>query len=264
MSKKVAVLCALCVLALMAAGGVSAESVNVIENGSFEGEFVHGVGEQWVAFDNGGPAAYSYQPDPREPVVLDGAYSQLMILHTEAVEASETDRYMGLYQVVKVVPDARYMFSLYGMIRSSEVSEIDSRRNYRLQVGFDPKGDTDPNAVTEWTEIDWPEYDIKSPGAIQSYARGVTATGDTMTVFIRLWKKFPTVGERVEVNIDAVSLVGPQRERSVVSEEAAPVPVEEETRLPDTGGGGILPLVGLALAVVIMGAAGTRLFLRLR
>ncbi len=272
MSEKMAILYVLCAFALLAAGTVSAESVNVIKNGSFEEGFVGGVGEYWEAFDNGGPAAYGAQPDPREPVVLDGDYSQLMTLHTKAVGGSAPDRYMGLYQVADVVPDARYMFSFYGMVRSTEGSEVDSRWNYRIQVGFDMKGGTDPNAVTEWTEMDWPEYEMTSPGSMQSYAQGVTATDDRMTVFIRLWKKFPTVDEKVEVNIDAVSLVGPSRKAASSEEatpqkeivEASPTPAEEEARLPDTGGGSVLPLLGAVLAVVVMGVAGTRLFLRLR
>ncbi|MFO7918230.1 MAG: hypothetical protein R6V13_09130 [Anaerolineae bacterium] len=264
MPKRIAVLCALCALTLMAAGGVSAESVNVIKNGSFEKGFVDGVGEHWGTFNNGGPATYSYQPDPREPVVFDGEYSQLMTLHTRGVGGSEPDRYMGLYQVVDVVPDARYMFSLYGLVRSTEGTETESRWNYRLQVGFDPEGGTDPNVVTEWTQLDWPEYELRNPGPMQSHAQGVTATGHRMTVFIRLWKKFPTVDEEANVNIDAVSLVGPSR-KEAISEEATPEKeIEEETRLPDTGGGTALPLVGLMLALVIMGVAGTRLLLRLR
>ncbi|MFP3897114.1 MAG: hypothetical protein ACLFV5_09825 [Anaerolineales bacterium] len=273
MTKRMAFLCALCALALMAAGGVSAESVNVIKNGSFEGDFVGGVGEHWGAFNNGGPAAYTAQPDPREPVVFDGQYSQLMTLHTRGTGGSEPDRYMGLYQVADVVPDARYMFSFYGMVRSTEGTEVESQWNYRLQVGFDPQGGTDPNAVTEWTQMDWPEYELRNPGPMQSHAQAVTATGDRMTVFVRLWKKFPTVDEEVNVNIDAVSLVGPRPGESAAPEKAVSekeiaeetgTPTEEVAMLPKTGSGTMLPLVGLLLAVVITGAAGTRLFLRLR
>ena len=178
---------------------------------------------------------------------------------------------MGIYQVVDVVPDARYMFSFYGMVRSTEGSEAKSRWNYRIQVGFDPQGGTDPSAVTEWTQMDWPEHEIMSPGAMQSYAHGVTATSDKMTVFIRLWKKFPTAGEEVDVNIDAVSLVGPRSWKSTLDEKATPeeeaaeeTPAPVEERLPDTGGGTVLPLVGILLTVVIVGIGGTRLFLRLR
>jgi hypothetical protein len=272
MRKEIGTICLLCALLLIAAAGVSAESVNVIKNGSFEEGFVGGLGKHWERFDNGGLAAYGYHPDDWDPVVFDGEYSQLMELHTKAVGGSDPDRYMGIYQVVDVVPDARYMFSFYGMVRSTEGSETKSRWNYRIQVGFDREGGTDPNAVTEWTQMDWPEHPVLNPGPMQSYAHGVTATSDKMTVFIRLWKKFPTAGEEANVNIDAVSLVGPRSWKSALDEKATPeedAPAEtpapaEDEKLPDTGGGTVLPLVGVVLAVVIVGIGGTRLFLRLR
>lgn len=271
MQKRFGVLCITFALLLIAAGGVSAESVNVIKNGSFEADFFDGVGEYWEAFNGEGPAAYNYYPDTWEAVIFDGEYSQLMEMHTEAVGDSAPDRYMGIYQVVDVVPDAEYMFSFYGMVRSTGGSEGGSQGNFDVQVGFDLNGGTDPDAVTEWTQMDWPEYGITDPGSMQSYAHGVTATGDEMTVFIRLWEKSPTPRAEVNVNIDAVSLVGPQSGEGAVSEEAPPEEGggaeeadEEETRLPDTGGGSVLPLVGLLLAVVLMGITGTRLFLRLR
>jgi len=254
------------IILLTCSAAVSAESVNVVKNGSFEEEFEYGLGEHWNGFNNGGLASYTYCDDTWNPVILDGEHSQLMELHTKAVGGSNPNRYMGIYQVVDVVPDSRYMFSFYGMVRSTEGSEIRSRWNYRIQVGFDYNGGTDPDAVTEWTQMDWPEHDSMHPGLMQSYAHGVTAATDELTIFIRLWKKFPTVGQEANINIDAVSLVGPRSWKSAFSESTT----EDETTaeagetLPKTGAGSVLPLVGLGLAAVALGITGRRLFSRAR
>ncbi|HHX65754.1 MAG TPA: hypothetical protein GX702_12785 [Chloroflexi bacterium] len=226
---------------------VSAQSVNVLRNGSFEGEFVHGVGEGWTAFHNGGDASYGYGADDRASAVFDGDYTQLLEIHTLGVGGSQPDRYSGIYQTATVVPGASYMFSVYGMVRSSVGSAEGSNYNYRLYVGFDYDGGTDPQRVTEWHEFPWSEYEIESPGPLQSYSRGVTATSDRITVFIRALKKFPTVGERVLYNLDAVSLVGP--DGAVHPAEAA----ADAPMLPQTGAGSVLTLVGVALASLALG-----------
>jgi len=147
-----------------------------------------------------------------------------------------------------VVPGSRYMFSFYGMVRSTEGSELRSKWNYRVQVGFDYDGGSDPDAVTEWVQMDnWPETYRLSPGSFQSYAHGVTATSDKLTVFIRVWKKFPTVGEEANINIDAVSLVGP-------TPGAEPPPA-----LPKTGAGYLLSFAGVGLATLAITLTGVRL-----
>ena len=239
---------------------VSAASVNVLMNGSFEDEFINGVGKYWTPFDNGGDAAYGYHDDTWSSVVYDGKYSQLLEMHTKAVGGSQKDRYMGVYQVADVVPGKRYMFSFYGMIRSSEGTEKHSKYNYRVQLGYDFNGGTDPWAVTDWVEMSrWTEHPLLSPGPIQSYAHGVTATTDKLTVFLRVWKKFPTVGEEANINIDAVSLLGP---RALISAPAPTDAVEKEAAtpaLPKTGVGGLLPLAGLGLAASAIALTASRL-----
>ncbi|MBM3188426.1 MAG: hypothetical protein FJZ90_06860 [Chloroflexi bacterium] len=241
---------------LLLATAVSAESVNVLKNGSFEEEFINGVGKYWTAFDNGGFASYGWHDDTWHKVVYDGAHSQLLELHTKAVGGSQADRYMGIYQTADVVSGRRYMFSLYGMVRSTEGSEQQSSWNYRVQVGFDYDGGTDPWAVTDWWEMSWPEYPRLSPGRIQSFARGVTATSNKLTVFIRVWKKFPTVGQEANINLDAVSLVGPAPAAAVA---AAVAPQPAQAGIPQTGAGDLLPLAGVALAVVAIALTGRRL-----
>ena len=240
----------------------SAESVNVIENGSFEQEYTLGVSKYWGTFDNGGNASYSYHDDTWERVVYDGEHSQLLELHTKAVGGSQKNRYMGIYQTVDVVPGTRYMFSMYGMVRSTEGTESHSSHNYRVQVGFDHNGGTDPGAVTEWWQMDWPEYWRTDPGVMQSYARGVTPASDKLTVFIRVRKKFPTVGEEANINLDAVSLLGLKSASGTKMIAAAvtpaPAPAKKAT-IPQTGAGDLLPVAGISLGVVAVGLTGRRL-----
>jgi len=239
---------------------VSADSVNVIKNGSFEEEFVWGVGKYWNAFNNGGLTGYGYHDDTWNRTVFDGKYSALLEIHTsDALSENDKDRYTGLYQVVDVVPGSRYMFSFYGMLRSTAKGEIKKGSyNYRVEVGYDYNGGTDPWAVTEWEELNWPEYERENPRAWQSYAHGVTPTGNKLTVFIRVHKKFPTTMEEADINLDAVSLLGPAPTGFV----AAATPAAETPTIPKTGAGDALPLVGLALAIAAIGLTTTRLLKR--
>ena len=256
---------------------VAAETVNVLKNGSFEEEFIYGVGKSWGHFNNGGSAAYGYHDDTWDRVTYDGEHSQLIEIHTNAVGGSEKDRYTGIYQAVDVVPGARYMCSLYGMIRSTEGTEQQSSWNYRVQVGYDFNGGNDPWAVTDWIEMSWPETHRLSPGRMQSFARGVTATSDRLTVFIRVWKKFPTRHQEGNINIDAVSLLGPapaaaapapevaaQPEASVqetVVEQPVAQPVAEPpaaATIPDTGAGEAVAVVGAGLAIVAIALTSKR------
>jgi hypothetical protein len=239
---------------------VSAASINVIRNGSFEGEFVNGVGSSWQAFNNGGHAAYGYRADTSEKVVYDGSVSQLITMHTLGFTGSEPDRYAGIYQVVDVVPGQRYMFSFYGMVRSTEGNQDASNYNYRVEIAYDYEGRTDPWAVTDWLEMDrWAEFPLDRPGLFQSYAHGVTPTSNELTVFIRAWKKFPTTGQEARINLDAVSLLGPDPGRGAPAPYAPKPPAAEDGgRMPDTGAGSLLPLFGAMLGLAALGLTGAR------
>ena len=257
--------CLLLTLAMLAllvfSPAASAESVNVLTNGSFEEPFVYGVGQGWGTFNNGGHASYGYHDDTWEKVIKDGEHSQLLELHTKAVGGSHRDRYMGIYQTVDVVPGKRYMLSFYGMVRSTEGTQIGSTYNYRLQVGYDYEGGSDWQKVTEWRQLDWPEHDRLHPGKMESYAYGVTPTTDKLTLFIRLWKKFPTVGEEANINLDAISLVGPKATASASSEAA--VTTTSET-LPKTGVAMALPIAGIGIGFAAVALTGRRLYRRRR
>jgi hypothetical protein len=234
---------------------ISAESVNVLKNGSFEEEFSStGVGKYWTAFSNGGRANYAYHDDSWGKTVYDGRFSQLIEISTLGIGASDKDRYAGIYQVANVVAGQRYMFSFYGMARSTEGTEQDSKWNYRIQIGFDYGGGTDPWAVSEWAEMPWVEYPRLAPGRYLAYARGVTTTSDQITVFIRGWKKFPTIGQNGNLNIDAVSLVGPNPK--VAQNSMTP----SSPTIPQTGAGTLLPLAGIALVGLALTLTSRRVF----
>jgi hypothetical protein len=229
----------------------AADSVNVVINGSFEEEFILGIASGWTGFDNGGLAQYGYHDDTWSPVVYDGAHSQLLEVNTKDYGGSENDRYMGIYQVVKVVAASRYMLTFYGMVRSTEGTELDSKYNYRVQLGLDYAGGTDPWAVSEWIEMPWREFPRLSPGRFEGYAHGITTTSDRLTIFIRVWKKFGTPHQEGDINLDAVTLVGP--------DPAAAAPAASAPSLPATGGGGALPMVGVAAGAAVLGLGGLRL-----
>jgi len=222
---------------------VQAERGNVIKNGGFEEEFLNGVATHWGSFQNGGLADSNFHDDDWAPVVYEGEHSQLIEISTLAYGGSEKDRYAGIYQVVDVVPEARYEFMLYGMIRSTEGTEDDSEYGYRVEVGFDYDGGTDWQAVTNWTEMPWPEYPRLEPGAWKNYYATVYPTSGKLTIFIRAWKKFATARQEGLVNIDTVSLTG-----EISTGEPAPTEVPTTEEAPDS-----MPVTGLGLAIPIIG-----------
>jgi len=220
---------------------VQAERGNVVKNGGFEEEFTYGVATHWGSFHNGGLADSKFYDDDWDPVVYEGEHSQLIEISTLAYGGSEKDRYAGIYQVVDVVPEARYEFMLYGMIRSTEGTESQSEYGYRVEVGFDYDGGTDWQAITNWTEVPWAEY--PRLGAMKGYYATVYPTSSKLTIFIRAWKKFATARQEGLVNIDTVSFTG-----EVPTGEPAPTEVPAAEEEPDT-----MPVTGLGLAVPIIG-----------
>lgn len=243
------------------APAVCADLANVVKNGRFEDEFILGVGKHWSPFNNGGYASYRYADDTWSKTVYDGEHSQLIGIHTRGVGGSQSDRYLGIYQVVDVVPGGEYMFSFHGMARSTEGDEQQSKWNYRVQIGFDHNGETDPWAVTDWTEMPWPEHHRLSPGPFRSYSCGITPTSKKLTIFIRVWKKFPTVDQEADINIDGVSLVGPiPGEAGSTLSPTPPAEVEKAPILPPAGAGSILPILGAGLAILATSLTARRLF----
>lgn len=188
-------------------------STERLANGNFEGGFyatpVGFVGKHWKWFHNGGAATYGFYDDTWAPVVYDGKHSQLLEINTFCRAGSDPDRYSGIYQTVAVVPGETYELSLHGMLRALEDDPDRSGYNYRVEIGIDYGGGGDWTAVADWYELPWNTVHPRlSPGSMESYSTGITATGDRLTLFIRVWKKWGTAQRELDVNLDAISLKG--------------------------------------------------------
>lgn len=200
---------AVAVPGIQLAGG----STERLTNGSFEEGF-HStpagfVGNGWHWFHNGGEANYGFYDETWAPVIYDGQHSLLIEINTFCRGGSDPDRYAGIYQTVAVVPGETYELSLHGMLRALEGDLDRVGYNYRVQYGVDYGGGTDWTAVNNWVEIPWNTVHPRLlPGSMESYSTSITATSPTLTLFIRVWKKWGTVSRELDVNLDAISLRG--------------------------------------------------------
>ena len=189
-------------------------------NGRFEDGFyatpVGQVGNDWGWFHNNGRVTFGMYDDTWAPVVYDGQHSQLIETNTLSRSVSDPDRHAGIYQTVAVVPGNHYELSLHGMLRALEDDPDRSGYNYRVQYGVDYDGGSDWQAVAEWIEIPWDTVHPRlDPGDMESYTATLTATGEKLTLFIRVWKKWGTTSRELEVNLDGISLKGAMPETTV-------------------------------------------------
>lgn len=201
-------------LTLGSATGLAVTTMDVLQNGSFEDGFVMVpgcgmVGAGWGCFTNGGSAAYGFYDDQWEPVVADGAHSQLIEINTKQYAASEPDRFAGIYQTVALTRGAVYTLQLRGGMRESDPDPFEEKYRYRVQWGYTTGGSTDWTTVTNWVELPWDKIDERtSPTGLESYATSFVAPSPNITLFIRAWKKWGNAYKELDVNIDAVSLTG--------------------------------------------------------
>jgi LysM repeat protein len=210
------VVCALAAVVLLPRL-TSASETDVLANGSFEQGFaqIPGcgiVGEGWGCFTNGGAANYGFYDDQWELVVADGKRSQLIEINTNNMPAGDADRYAGIYQTVRVAQGAQYKLRMRGMIRTTN-QEGDPWR-YRVQVGYvyGPNGNW--KDVENWTDVGWNTYyDRTMPGSFSDYQAVLVPGSEVITIFIRVWKKWGVAYEELDVNLDAISLVGPSPHR---------------------------------------------------
>lgn len=191
----------------------SASLTNVLYNGGFEQGFSNqpgcgSVGSGWQCFTNGGAVNYGFYDDQWDRVVAEGSHSQLIELNTKGMMLGDTDRYAGIYQTVPVIDWAEYTLSLKGIIRTTNL-EGDPWR-YRVQVGWTFGPYPDWTKVTNWLDVGWDKYYLRTePGAFSSFTSRFMAESSHVTVYIRVWKKWGVPEEELDVNFDAISLVGP-------------------------------------------------------
>lgn len=184
---------------------------NLVANGGFEQGFQEqfGVALGWGGFSNGS-ALVGWNSETWDKVVVAGQYAQSI----EIKNATERDRYAGVYQTIRVVPGQQYKLTVKGLIRSEEGSINASDYGYRLQYAIDFKGGTAWELVNSdsWQEIPWDEQPLyDSPGStyrIDTFETTITATSDLLTLFIRGWKKWINNGSGI-YNLDEISLIGP-------------------------------------------------------
>jgi hypothetical protein len=164
------------------------------------------VGAGWTCFTNQGAARYGFYADAWSPVVADGQYSQLIEINTWGLESGDNDRYAGIYQTVATHPGTLYRLSLRGMIRTTNL-EGDPWR-YRVEVGSLPGVRNDWRDVQNWSDVGWDTYYPRTePGAFSEFQTVIRPTSDTITLFIRVWKKWGLTNEELNVNLDAITLV---------------------------------------------------------
>ncbi len=196
------------------ASGLAMGSVELLANGNFESGFrnVPGcgmVGKSWGCFTNGGTVDYGFYDDQWAPVVKDGKSSQLIEMNTMQYAASEANRYAGIYQTVNLVKGASYTFKVSGGMRERNPDPKDDKFRYRVEWGYTPDGSTHWAAVTNWVELPWDKIDDRtSPTGLLSFSTTFQAPSNKATIFVRVWKKWGSPYKELDVNLDAISLVG--------------------------------------------------------
>jgi LysM repeat protein len=201
-------------MVLGSASGFAMGSVELLKNGNFEGGFrnVPGcgmVGNSWGCFTNGGTVNYGFYDDQWAPVVKDGKSSQLIELNTMQFAASEADRFAGIYQTVNLAKGASYTFKISGGMRERNPDPNDDKYRYRVQWGYTPDGSTNWTHVTNWVELPWDKIDERTaPTGLESASTTFVAPSSKATIFVRVWKKWGSAYKELDVNLDAISLVG--------------------------------------------------------
>jgi len=225
--------------------------VDLLKNGDFE-EFTNGVGTSWTAFHNDSVIAVFSPEGPGGPYVKSGDHAQRFTM----AEASQPDRYAGVYQQVDVVPGEVYSLTLYGQIRTGYADVNLSSYGYRMQYAIDHTAGDNWQAVPPeaWVELPWDEQQLHSPNVeFLSYTTPVSSTTDTVTLFVRVWNKWANPGE-VQYSIDSLSLVGPSLAGGTDDQMIdKPLPTTGENEI--TGFVGSAPFWG-ALIVLALLAAG--------
>ena len=195
-----------------------------VRNGSFENGFEdHSLGQGWNSFTNGG-AVFEFLEETWPPAVFDGERAQRI----QVREATQPDRFAGIYQTVSVVPGETYELVLNGQIRSGEGDINASQYGYRMQLGIDYDGGQDWTAVEDWVELPWDEQRFDSDFLFfYDYFAPIEATDPHLTIFVRSWNKWADPGQ-VEYTLDAISLTGPIPSGEVAFDKPLPVTGNEQ------------------------------------
>lgn len=221
------VLCAIGALILAVGVGTlptqAQDGTNLLYNGNFERGFTYRdgcghVGVSWNCFTNGGQAVYGFYDDQWAPVVAEGGHSQLIEINTKGLGLGTDDRYAGIFQTVRLAPGAAYQVNLKGMIRSTtpDDGKLDPWR-YRVQFGWSVGRRADWRIVTNWVDVGWDVYDSRlEPTTFNAFRAKFIAQEPQVTVYVRVWKKWGTTGEEIDINFDSISLLRTTADSSVL------------------------------------------------
>jgi hypothetical protein len=179
---------------------------DVLKNGDFQGGFdPSGIANNWQGFSRVA-GVFGWSDETYPTLLFESPHAQMMRIRS----TQYPDAYVGIYQNAAVVKGRPYELALHGLIRSTEGSPQKSSWAYRLQWGIDLKGRNNWQSVAEWTDLGWDDQPIGAPNpTIDQYQTTVTPTGNTLTVFVRGWRKWVTPTSAGEFVIDAVHLTGP-------------------------------------------------------
>ena len=209
---------------------------NVIVNGSFEEPWpqFEGIASGWKLFHNGN-AHVGWYDDTWFKVVYDGEHAQLIEI---IANQNVGDRYAGIFQTVSVVAGAEYELTIHGLVRSDEGSGEASGFGYVMQYGIDYAGGEDWQLVQQWVDLPFPEHPREDPTSENVYNWGtyttkITPKGNTLTLYIRAWKKWPGPGEG-NWDVDGLSLKGTGAQPAATPTPVPPVQVATPTPAPAT------------------------------
>ncbi len=159
-----------------------------VTNGGFESGFTSGVGNGWTKFQITNTIVFGQASVNKYA----GSYSQ----YWSRGDTAAFDG--GVYQVISVTPGASYNITAY-MKRQSTMAGTS------MSVGYDLTGGTDPTAASVvYTDITGGTNNVWN-----SYSANATATGSTMTIFLRAGHTGTTGGTNSYFYADAVSVMGP-------------------------------------------------------
>ncbi|RME42339.1 MAG: hypothetical protein D6791_17995 [Chloroflexi bacterium] len=185
---------------------------NLLVNPSFEGDFYQPpeslsslVAQGWsIWFVD--PRPTDHIPEWNEEVLLGQSKLSWRVRHGDKAQkmfSSFSTHQGGLYQQVNVVPGSDLEFSIWVEVWSSDcdkncISPLEpgvvcpsqnTHGNYRVSVGIDPTGGTDPLAST----VHWKAYRLPYDIPYDTWNRLVitdTAQASQVTVFTQGWAEF--------------------------------------------------------------------------